>query len=50
MRQRETPTVKTHHLLTLLLTAALPGFAAETAVRPNIILVMADDQGWGDTC
>ncbi len=35
-------------LITSLLLAPLVALAAETK-RPNIILVMADDQGWGDT-
>ncbi|CAN5638087.1 sulfatase-like hydrolase/transferase [soil metagenome] len=37
-------------LCLLLLTASatlLP--AADTVTRPNVVLVMADDQGWGDT-
>ena len=27
----------------------LPAESVEAAERPNVILVMADDQGWGDT-
>ena len=33
----------------LMLAAAFPSLAAELRARPNIVLVMADDQGWGDT-
>jgi arylsulfatase A-like enzyme len=41
-------------LLLLLLSAALPGLplnaapAAPPAPRPNILVILADDQGWGD--
>lgn len=41
--------MKTQSTLLLLLAAALPAGAAESASRPNVVLVMADDQGWGDT-
>ena len=33
----------------LTLTALLLACGLHAAERPNIILVMADDQGWGDT-
>ena len=35
-------------LLTAVLLAAVPAHAAASA-RPNIVLLMADDQGWGET-
>jgi arylsulfatase A-like enzyme len=34
---------------TLFLTLATAAFAADMSSRPNIILVMADDMGWGQT-
>ncbi len=34
-------------LLIVSLLITLAGYAASTATRPNIILVMADDMGWG---
>jgi len=37
-----------HYLLALLIASSLTAGAAAPN-RPNVILVMADDQGWGDT-
>lgn len=38
----------TYLAVTVLLSVAAQG-ADSPVVRPNIVLVMADDQGWGDT-
>jgi hypothetical protein len=45
--QRQEVKMKTQILFTLLTAAAI--FTIQAAnKRPNIILAMADDQGWGD--
>ena len=33
----------------LLFSAASSSAAEEKAARPNILMIMSDDQGWGDT-
>src|SRR5687768_3274061 len=42
-------TMKKYLPLVILMAAAPAVSAAEPSARPNIVLVMADDQGWGDT-
>src|SRR5262245_44726009 len=38
-----------YRLLTLaILTLALPTAAAEPGKRPNVVVILTDDQGWGD--
>ena len=41
--------MKIHPSLLFLFAVAATCRAAESSARPNIVLVMADDQGWGDT-
>jgi arylsulfatase A-like enzyme len=41
--------MKQYLSLVWLLAAAFPILAAESPAQPNVVLVMADDQGWGDT-
>ena len=47
-RQPRPPPMKTPFIFLLLVTVA-SGFAAAPTPRPNVVLIMADDQGWGDT-
>ena len=35
--------------LVLLCLTVVYALTANAATRPNVVLVMADDQGWGDT-
>jgi arylsulfatase A-like enzyme len=35
-------------LLVLLVAAPVPGAAAEAPARPNVVVILTDDQGWGD--
>ncbi|MFP6620632.1 MAG: sulfatase-like hydrolase/transferase, partial [Pirellulaceae bacterium] len=41
--------MKTNCALSIILLVALAAGAAHAAPRPNIVLVMADDMGWGQT-
>ncbi len=41
--------MKTNLALSIILLVALAAGAAHAAPRPNIVLVMADDMGWGQT-
>lgn len=36
-------------MISLLLASAFLAVAADSPKRANILLIMADDQGWGDT-
>jgi arylsulfatase A-like enzyme len=40
--------MKTHFIF-FAFVLACPAFAADSTDRPNVVLIMADDQGWGDT-
>jgi hypothetical protein len=41
-------TLKTKLLLLVLLSLAVPSYAAPAAQRPNVVYIMSDDVGWGD--
>ena len=36
-------------LLLILILCLSANLRAQTPARPNVVLIMADDQGWGDT-
>ena len=43
------PLMKTlHHLIAILLSLIAPAAFAADAKRPNVVVLLADDQGWGD--
>ena len=40
--------MKTKLLILVLLSLAVPSFAAPAAQKPNVVYIMSDDVGWGD--
>ena len=36
------------HVALALMTLVVPVAAAEPGKRPNVVVILADDQGWGD--
>ena len=40
--------VRIFYKAVLVATSSVAAFGVETTPRPNVVIILADDQGWGD--